>query len=101
MTGQQARGRLRQVIADYAHAADTDGDHFTAAAELLTPVVRSHHTRDDILAAITDVIDTTTDLAVLSLLHNARARTAGDITPVARQANDIINARTAPHGRTA
>jgi hypothetical protein len=96
-----ARVRLRQVIADYTHAADTDGDHFETAAELLTVVVRTRRSRAEILSAITAAIDTTTDIAVLSLLHNARARTAGDLTAVARQANDSINARTTPHGRTA
>lgn len=99
--GQQVRGRLRQVIADYTHAADTDGDHFATAATLLTEVLRSHTRRAAILTAITDVIDATTDIAVLSLLHNARVRTAGDLTAIARQSNDIVNARTTPHGRTA
>ena len=101
MTSTTPRGRLRGVIAAYTQAADIDGDHFDTAAEILTPIVRCHCTRAELLAAITAAIDDTHDTAVLSLLHNARARTAGDLTPVARQNNDAINARTTPHGRTA
>lgn len=88
-----ARTRLRGVIADYDHAAETDGDHFTAAAEILTAIVRPHTTRDEILAAINDAITATVDPAVLSLLHNARTRVAGDLVDVGRRANDTLNAR--------
>ena len=90
-----ARTRLRDVIADYGHAAETDGDHFTAAAEILTAIVRTHTTRDEILAAINDAITATADPAVLSLLHNARTRVAGDLVDVGRRANDTLNARAA------
>lgn len=93
-----ARTRLREVIGDYDHAADTDGDHFSAAADILTTILRTYTSRDDLLAAINAAITATADPAVLSLLHNARTRVAGDLVDVGRRANDTLNARTA-HSR--
>lgn len=95
------RHRLRHVIADYSHAADTDGEHFAAAADTLAVILRTHTTRAELLDAITAAIDETHDVAVLSLLHNARSRAAGDLVDIGRQANDAVNARTTAHGRTA
>lgn len=101
MTAHTARTRLREVIGDYHHATDTEGDHFATAAELLTAIVRTQTTRDTVLAAINNAITATADPAVLSLLHNARQRVSGDLVDVGRRANDTLNARTAHNRRSA
>ena len=95
------RNRLREVIAAYDHAADLDGEHFAAAAEVLTAIVRTATTRTDILARLDGAITDTDDTAVLSLLHNSRHRLTGDLIEVGRRANDTVNARITSHGRTA
>lgn len=101
MIGHTARSRLRQVIGDYHHATETDGDHFATAAELLTAIADAHTARDGVLDAINAAITDTTDPAVLSLLHNARSRVAGDHVDVGRRANDNLNARTTHDRRSA
>lgn len=88
------RARLRAVISDYHNAASLDGEHFEAAAAVLAPALHAPSV-SALIAAIDDAIADCTYPDIVELLRNARRRTCGDVTGLARATNDAINARIA------